>query len=108
MELNMNKTFKEYLLTEKVNASTYAEIARDNNITIGMEFEFLDRRFDDVDGGDVGWEYDKENGYNITPIYDRWIEEVGEMQRKFKEFRDSYIYQNVRAQVNDVLLKNSI
>ena len=38
----MEISFKQYLITEKVHASTYKEILNDNNFRIGFEFEYFD------------------------------------------------------------------
>ena len=43
----MKQTFKQYLITEKVHASTYREILADRKFKIGLEFEYYDKNLRD-------------------------------------------------------------
>ena len=82
----MKLTFKQYLITEKVHASSYREIMNDSKFFLGLEYEYYDNNLagfgdDDDDFSDI-YEHEDYKNYNeeATEIYEKFVDEIVKLQ----------------------------
>ena len=82
----MKITFKQYLITEKVHASTYREILNDTKFFLGLEYEYYDHNLAGFGNGDDDYEdvYEHKDyrSYNeeATEIYEKFVDEIVKLQ----------------------------
>jgi len=76
----MLQTFKDYLITEKVNKSEYNELSNDTNFKVGMEFEYIDDRL----GVDVPSD-------DLQELYNEFIKDAEEAQTKGNELYVNWV-----------------
>jgi len=82
----MDLTFKQYLITEKVHASSYREIMNDTKFFLGLEYEYYDNNLagygdSDDDFSDM-YEHEDYKHYNeeATEIYEKFVEKIVKLQ----------------------------
>ena len=80
----MLDTFKQYLITEKVNKTEYEQLLNDTKFNLGLEFEYIDNEVLLATAGEFDFD-------QLAAGYDKFIHAVRKMQIEVKEIRAEWL-----------------
>jgi len=107
----MKKTFIQYLITEKVHASTYREILADTKFKIGLEYEYFDNnmqsQLDNDDWEDNYYEHEEYLHFNeeAETEFLAYAKQIEDLQAKFDESKYEQDWINTRDSEGEKLIK---
>jgi len=91
----MLETFKQYLITEKVNKTEYEQIINDSKFNVGIEFEYIDNEVLRVTAGEFDFDM-------LSEAYLKFIRSVTQMQQDSKEMREQWL-ENQRSIISKTI-----
>jgi len=108
----MALTFKQYLITEKVHASSYREIMNDTKFFLGLEYEYYDNNLSGYSDGNDDfsdmYEHEDYKHYNeeATEIYEKFVDEIVKLQTSIDLSSYQEQFDEQRAKAGQKAIKN--